>query len=178
MSHTTSKTWVSEETKEFETWTRIRDSMIYVAPRSPFVPTTFKEWLSHKVSRKEEDRHKIAQKLVTKQGKLSQTEGRANNIFRGKRLGDQLGLVLAAETIWKPSPEPKDGRQNACWPSHENISTRETTEQRRPLEQYSFDEVGKRMVNSSNGEAEIDVGSVVDLIGRSFLRDIEFGKTL
>ncbi|EEQ33621.1 hypothetical protein McanMca71_004610 [Microsporum canis] len=200
MSHTTSKTWVSAETKEFEAWAKIRDAMIYVAPKSPFVPTTFKEWLSLKLLRKEEDRHRVALSLATKQRKLNKAATKLDRVFRGKKLGDQLGLVLAAETIWGPSSDPGSGRWNASWPTHDEYKhegddrcrsgysrfpplPREIAndtvnwKQRKPVEQYPFDKVGKVMVKSCSGAAEISIGNAVGFIGRSFIRDLDFGKS-
>ncbi|EFE40300.1 conserved hypothetical protein [Trichophyton verrucosum HKI 0517] len=199
MSHTTSKTWVSEETREYEAWIRVRDSMSYVAPRSPFVPTTFKEWLVLRLLKKMEDKHKIAQSLAIKQQKLSKTATKTDKLFRGRRLRDRLGLVLAAETIWGPLSDPGSGRQNAYWPSrdefkHEGddrcrsgysrfpplprVLANETVnwKQRKPIAQYEFDKVGKVKTKDDNHATEISIAIAVRYIGKSFIRDLDFGK--
>ncbi|EFR03892.1 hypothetical protein MGYG_06890 [Nannizzia gypsea CBS 118893] len=199
MSHTTSKTWVSEETREYEAWARARDSMSYVAPKSPFVPATFKEWLALKLLKKEEDKRKIAQSLAMKQKKLNKITMKTDKLFRGKRLRDRLGLVLATETIWGPLSDPGSGRQNAYWPSREEFkhegddrcrsgysrfpplprvlaNATVNWKQRKPVIQYEFDEVGKVKAKGDDDATDISIANAVRLIGKSFIRDLDFGK--
>lgn len=199
MSHTTSKTWVSEETREYEAWMRVRDSMSYVVPRSPFVPTTFKEWLALRLFKKVEDKHRMARSLAIKQQKFCKTATKTDKLFRGRRLRDRLGLVLAAETIWGPLSDPGSGRQNAYWPSrdefkHEGddrcrsgysrfpplprVLANETVnwKQRKPIAQYEFDKVGKVKTKEDYNATDISIAAAVRYIGKSFIRDLDFGK--
>ncbi|WEW60836.1 hypothetical protein PRK78_006324 [Emydomyces testavorans] len=193
MSHTTSKTWVSPEAKEFETWAKVRDAISRISPRSPFAPKTFADWLAHRVAVKEDQLRNVASKIATVKKREGYEEVSLLPIFRGKQIEDQLALVLARETIWRPSLEPRPGRRIAPWPSYEEYKHEgddrnksgysrfpplprdpgnETVnwKQRKPLDQYVFDEVGRRTTADEEEKAPaVDETFAAELIGASFL---------
>lgn len=119
MSHTFSKTWVSEETKEYEIWARIRDEMARICPHSPFVPKMFKEWLRHRVAIKEYDSTEIMQRIIYKTKKDGAIVP-MDTVLGGRKFDDRRTLVLARESIWRvPAEEIRPGLVLAPWPTHE-----------------------------------------------------------
>lgn len=198
MSYTASKTWVSEETQEFENWVKIRDSMTRIAPKSPFIPRTFQEWLSYKVLKKEDDRQKALQALISKQRKSNDRAMGMKRIFEGKTVNDQLSLVLASKSIWRPSIGSAHTDKFAPWPTHEEYKHEgdyrsrsgysrfpplprepgnETVnwKQRKPLNQHLFDEVGRHVAREDD-ESDLSLGDIVEFIGSSFFGSLDMGK--
>lgn len=194
MSHTASKTWISDETREFEAWVKIRDSMSRISPKSPFVPKTFKEWLAYQVSKREEERQRIVRKIISKQANPKRKGRVVNPAMGGRLFDDQLALVLAKDTIWRPLQDRGRGRPRAPWPTHDEFKHEgddrnksgysrfpplprepgnETVnwKQRKPLKQTEFDEVGRPAVGSDEEKTGHLDGSALELLGVS-LQDI------
>ncbi|OAX83250.1 hypothetical protein ACJ72_02395 [Emergomyces africanus] len=168
MSHTASQTWLSNKTKEFEAWVRVRDMMEYVAPNSPFTPKTFEEWIAHRLAWMEEERGQLISQAITKR---MMANGRGEQVpvtpvLGGKELPDGRGLVLARETIWVSQRDYPTVRNWAPWPSYEELkhegddrsksgysrfpplprgrgNDTVNWKQRAPVKQYRFDEVGR-----------------------------------
>ncbi|KAK2735207.1 hypothetical protein FQN57_001312 [Myotisia sp. PD_48] len=198
MSYSASKTWVSEETKEFENWVKTRDSMMCIAPKSPFIPKSFREWLCYKVLKKEDERRKVLRDLTARQTRSDKKTARINRIFAGKILNDQLSLVLASKSIWSPLLGSANSGQFAAWPTYDEYKHEgddrnksrysrfpplprepgnETVnwKQRKPLDQHAFDELGRQLIRE-NDECETGLGDIAMFVGSSFLRFLDAGK--
>ncbi|PGH36838.1 hypothetical protein GX50_00295 [[Emmonsia] crescens] len=168
MSHTASQTWVSKKTKEREAWGRVRNMMVYVAPKSPFTPRTFRGWIAHRLAWMEEERGRIVSQAITRRANENGWSEQApvGPVLGGKKLPDGLALVLARETIWVRRRGYPSVRKLAPWPSYEELKHEgddrsksgysrfpplprgrgnETVnwKQRAPVKQRRFDEVGR-----------------------------------
>ncbi|EAS36114.1 uncharacterized protein CIMG_01468 [Coccidioides immitis RS] len=194
MSYSASKTWVSPQTKELETWTKIRDSIMRISPRSPFIPKTFADWLEHRVAIKEDQLRKVARKIARISGRDDRQEITIHPVLGVKEIEDRRALVLARETIWRQSLESFPGRRLAPWPSYEeykhegddrsksgyrrflplprdpgNVTV--NWKQRKPLPQYLFDEVGRRTTvdNEEDKEPGLDELLAMEFVGASLI---------
>lgn len=178
MSHTASKTWVSDEAKEYEIWSRTRDAMARISPGSPFMPKTFAEWIAHRLAKKEEDRNRAEEQIGQRESEKEESPAPVQPSFGGKQFEEQhLAPVLASESIWRSSEEPLPGRAQAPWPSLEEFKHEgddrsksnysrfpplprdpgnETVnwKQRKPLMQCPFDQVGFPTMTAAAPSAE------------------------
>ncbi|OJD14506.1 hypothetical protein AJ78_05156 [Emergomyces pasteurianus Ep9510] len=168
MSHTASQTWLSNKTKEFEAWGRVRDMMEYVAPKSPFTPKSFEEWIAHRLAWMEEERGRLVSQAITRRvmGSGRSEQNPVSLVLGGKELPDGLALILARETIWIPHKGDPSVRNSAPWPSYEELkhegddrsksgysrfpplprrcsNATVNWKQRVPVKQCLFDEVGR-----------------------------------
>src|SRR5438034_4695968 len=122
MAHTASKTWVSELTKEYEAFVKVRDSMGHVAPNSPFIPRTFADWIAHRIEVKEEEYNDITSKIALREATRNKSVLISERpVLKGREFGDHRALVLAMESIWISSVAPRPGRPQAPWPSYEEF---------------------------------------------------------
>ncbi|EEP80286.1 predicted protein [Uncinocarpus reesii 1704] len=193
MSYTASKTWISPQTKEIETWAKIRDSITRISPHSPFIPTTFSDWLAHRVAIKEDQLQKVTSKIEKIREREDDEDIPLLPVFGGKKMKDQLALVLAQKTIWRLGLEPPEGRHLAPWPSYDEYkhegddrnksgysrfpplprdpgNATVNWKQRKPLEQFLFDEVGRRATDDSEEQANTaDEPLAIELIGEALL---------
>ncbi|EEH20873.1 hypothetical protein PABG_03104 [Paracoccidioides brasiliensis Pb03] len=198
MSYTASQTWLSHETKEFEAWVKVRDSMVRIAPKSPFTPKSFVEWIAHRLARMEEERSRILKQAKTKRtSERGSTEKTfVNPVFGGKELSDGLALVLLRETIWVPLGQYPVTHNIAPWPSHEELKHEgddrnksgysrfpplprgpgnETVnwKQRPPLTQCSFDEVGRPRPGVESYKTQYLQSEMVEWIGNALLAELD-----
>lgn len=164
MAYTTSKTWLSEEAREYETWSRIRDNLGRVAPSSPFIPTNFQQWLDNRLQKNADEMQRTLAKIGDKINRRAHQP--VQRILGGKELNDYLSLVLARDSIWRCSSEPAPWRRLAIWPTYEEFKHEgddrfksgysrfpplprdpgnETVnwKQRKPLAQLPFDHIGQ-----------------------------------
>ncbi|KAK2800239.1 hypothetical protein FQN50_008203 [Emmonsiellopsis sp. PD_5] len=192
MSHTTSQTWLSEETREFEAWAKIRDAMVHVSPKSPFTPKSFEEWIDHRLKRTEEDHGRLASQITTRR---TSDNGGSSQVLGGKELWDGLALVLAQETIWVPLIRYPTGRRRAPWPSYEELKHEgddrnksgysrfpplprdpgnETVnwKQRAPLKQCQLDEVGRPVLATGDDPSQYLESEMLQLLGESLLVEL------
>lgn len=132
-SHTSSWTWVAPKSavqEEFEAWLVVEEAeweftreglteMDFIRS-SPFVPTTFNEWLQHRAGLLEDARKEGVRKLDA-----MKTAG-PDNVrilppFQGKQFWDNRGTVLSEQTIWTPNYMPTNDHPQAPWPSLEEM---------------------------------------------------------
>lgn len=119
-SHTASKTWLSIHAKERDVFTRFRDNCAHVAPRSPFTPVSWPEWVKQRLWAKEEAHQKAARRLEAKKRGLSSTRA-LSTAFNGRSFGDCRSSVLAMESIWLPELILPSGRPQALWPTNDEL---------------------------------------------------------
>lgn len=196
MSHTASKTWVSDETKEHEAFVKARDSMSHVVPRSPFVPWTFADWVAHRLATKEDAHRGAIRQIEARQSKVKPSKKiPLDPAMGGKIFDDNLACVLARESIWTNSESPVPGRPSAPWPIYEELKHEgddrnrsgfsrfpplprgpgnETVnwKQRSPLSQFLFDETGKPTMAGEEAPLETDDQMLV-LIGSEILTELD-----
>ncbi|KAI9931318.1 hypothetical protein AWENTII_004568 [Aspergillus wentii] len=196
MSHTASKTWVSEEAKEYDNFARIRDNYLHVAPNSPFIPRSWAEWISHRIFSKEEAHTEGLRRLtITKMYKMKETKELVQPAFSGKEFRDSLSSVLSLESIWLPSIENKLGRMQAPWPTNDELkhegAYRSTSgycrfpplprvpgnatvnwKQRCPVVPFQLDEVGVPTVKKDEAVPEVD-DTMVLLVGETLLKELD-----
>ncbi|EGC43254.1 conserved hypothetical protein [Histoplasma capsulatum var. duboisii H88] len=197
MSHTASHTWLSNETREFEAWARVRDMMVYVAPKSPFTPRTFGAWISHRLAWMEEERGRIFRQAMARQAieKGWREQVQVGPVLGGKKLPDGLALVLARETIWAPRRGYPSVHSFVPWPSYEELKHEgddrnksgysrfpplprgrgnETVnwKQRAPIKQYRFDEVGRPMLETTSVRIQDLEGEILRLVGGALLAEL------
>ncbi|PGG96772.1 hypothetical protein AJ79_09455 [Helicocarpus griseus UAMH5409] len=199
MSYSASRIWVSREKKEIEAWFKIQKPLQHVAPRSPFVPKTFEDWVAHKATWMGELANR-GNKVVAR--RAAEIAGRVRRApvglaLGGKKLPDGLALVLARGTIWVPLQKGghPGGQKLAPWPSYEELKHEgddrsksgysrfpplprdpgnETVnwKQRAPTKQCPFDEVG-RPVLAVDGDHEAYLESeMLPLVGSDLLSEL------
>ncbi|PGG98628.1 hypothetical protein GX51_06713 [Blastomyces parvus] len=201
MSHTVSQTWLSNETREFEAWVRVRNMMVYVAPKSPFTPRTFGAWIAHRLAWMEEERTRLfsqaLRKRVMERGLCEPAQ--VDPVLGGKKLPDGLALVLARETIWVPRRGYSSVGDLAPWPSYEELKHEgddrsrsgycrfpplprgrgnETVnwKQRAPVKQYRFDEVGRPVLGEGSVRLQYLEGEILRLVGNALLAELGWLK--
>ena len=192
-SYTASKTWRSIHAKERDAFARFRDNCAHVAPRSPFTPATWPEWLKHRLWAKEEAHRKAVFRLEAKRRALSSSRA-SLPAFSGRPFGDCRSSVLAMESIWVPELILPPGRPQAPWPTNDELkyegpyrhvsgfcrfhplprvpgNTTAHWRQRPPLAPFAFDRVGSPL-----RRAELPVGKdnrMCFLIGKELLEEID-----
>ncbi|KAL2372791.1 hypothetical protein BDBG_03525 [Blastomyces gilchristii SLH14081] len=200
MSHTASQTWLSTETREFEAWVRVRNTMMYVAPKSPFTPRTFGAWISHRLAWMEEKHSRLlcqALRRAIERGRCEPVQ--VGPVLGGKKLPDGLALVLARETIWVPRRAYPSIRDLAPWPSYEEFKHEgddrsksgycrfpplprghgnETVnwKQRMPVKQHRFDEVGRPALGAGSVRLQYLEGEILRLVGNPLLAELGWLK--
>ncbi|KLJ09257.1 hypothetical protein EMPG_15320 [Blastomyces silverae] len=200
MSHTASQTWLSNETREFEAWARVRNMMVYVAPKSPFTPRTFGAWIAHRLAWMEEEHSRLFRQALRRAIESGRCEPvQVGPVFGGKKLPDGLALVLARETIWVPREGYPSVRDLAPWPSYEELKHEgddrsksgycrfpplprgrgnETVnwKQRAPVKQYRFDQVGQPELGAGSVRLQYLEGEILTLVGNALLAELGWLK--
>ena len=130
MSHTFSKTWVSDEMKERD---RFCDTLrnlerMHLVRRSPFLPTTLAAWYVYRLESKEAEikamQRQLALRVAAVKAKKSikdQSGGRILPIFGGENFNDNRGAVLAFESIWCPWSVGTAEKPEAPWPTRDEM---------------------------------------------------------
>jgi len=196
MSYTASKTWVSDEAKEYDLFAKIRDNMPYIAPSSPFTPRTWAEWISHRLRMKEEAHREAVRRLEIKEAqKKMQTKEAIHSPLWGKEIQDYLSCVLSRESIWIPSTDSRPGRPQAPWPTYDELkhegyhrnksgysrfpplprvpgNPTVNWKQRSPLAQFPFDEVGRPTLTGEELPPETD-DMMMSLVGKELLEELD-----
>ncbi|PGH27273.1 hypothetical protein AJ80_00983 [Polytolypa hystricis UAMH7299] len=196
MSHTASKTWVSKETKEYEAWTKVRDSVVHISPLSPYIPKSFGEWIALKIAQKEAICSRIARRIATRNETRDHAAVIAVSPALGvKELSDNLSLVLARETIWVPVERYPADRLLAAWPTIDELKHEgddrsksgysrfpplprdpgnETVnwKQRSPLAQRPFDDVGRPIIADGGVPPNYPEQEMLRLVGDGLLADL------
>lgn len=130
MSHTFSKTWVSEEMKERDRYFDTLQNLerMHLVPRSPFLPTTLATWYAYRLESKaaeiQEMKRKIALRAAAAKAKKRATDpsgGRILPIFGGKTFNDNRSAVLALESIWCPWSVGTAEKPEAPWPTRDEM---------------------------------------------------------
>lgn len=123
MTHGTSNVWVSELMREHDRYKRFLKQLQHVAPKSPFLPTNFREWLELREAI-------LEQKAADEKRKSNQAESvEATNTgggkekvkrkpaFDGKEFIDSRSSVLARQSIWALSAPDEPVRSHTPWPT-------------------------------------------------------------
>lgn len=187
---------MSESTKEYEAFVKVRDSMTYIAPNSPFVPPTFADWIAHRIEVKEEEYKDIASKIALREATRNKSaQFPLRPILKGREFEDHRALVLAMESIWISSLAPRPGRPQAPWPSYEELkhegddrsrsgysrfpplprdpgNITVNWKQRSPLRQFRFDEVGRPSM-PFDGSSYQHEGGTLYLIGQALFSELD-----
>ena len=197
MSHTASKTWCSEHAKEYESFAKARCNYSYVAPRSPVVPRTWPEWIKHRLFIQEQAQAQELRRLAIKTLVTSIQETEEDHLppFADKTFEDHLSSVLARESIWLPSYTSPPDKQQAPWPTREELkheaNQRSTSgfygflplprapenhtvswKQCTPIAPFKFDEVGCLGAEEEDYIPETDE-TMLSLVGEYLLRELD-----
>lgn len=171
---------------------KAKENIGRVSPMSPFIPKTFGEWISQKLRQKENKCRHASLQIRTKQ---KTTSINVKPLLEGKILNDHMGTVLCRETIWVPIERYQSDRPVAPWPTadefkHEGDDRSKSGfarfpplprdpgnatvnwKQRRPLNQSSFDEIGRPKVIMDKEGASPEK-EMIELIGRQLLEEFE-----
>lgn len=190
-----SLTWVSDDTKERDSFRRMRMNVGYMSPDSPFVPVDIKEWLDHRVEIVEENIEKINRAIsLRRKEKASACKVNIQPALGGRRLEDFRSTVLAQTTIWRPGELDNPSRPQAPWPDsserkHEGYQRVRSGysrfpplprvpgnptvnwKQRSPIMAYEFDQVGlPAILQEASTEDDLNMES---MIGESLFREID-----
>lgn len=123
ISHTASKGWFSEQSREYEAFSRARCNYGHIAPLSPVLPRTWSEWIKHRIFVEEETQSQGLRRLAIKKlmKRIQISEAEYEPPFADKTFEDHLSSVLARESIWLPSYTGPPDREQARWPTHEEM---------------------------------------------------------
>lgn len=123
ISHTASKGWFSEQSREYEAFSRARCNYGHIAPLSPVLPRTWSEWIKHRIFVEEETQSQGLRRLAIKKlmKRIQISEAEYEPPFADKTFEDHLSSVLARESIWLPSYTSPPDREQARWPTHEGM---------------------------------------------------------
>ncbi|KAL1969526.1 hypothetical protein VTN77DRAFT_8964 [Rasamsonia byssochlamydoides] len=193
----TSRTWVSDEVREFETYTRVQANMVHIAPDSPFVPTSWAEWLAHRLLMKEEAyKEGLRQLAIKMERKTSGCKEIVQPTFGGKVFLDIFSSVLSRESIWRPGEVELPARgEHAPWPDQDELkhegyqrsrsgynrfpplprvpgNATVNWKQRAPIVPFEFDAVGRPTMSREEVAPEND-DMMSFLIGNSILQELE-----
>lgn len=194
-SHTASKTWISDEAKEREAFSRFRANLLHIAPHSPFVPRTWIEWLKQRLWLKEETHRRELHRLKIWEVERAQPRQPVHQALAGQEFEDTRSSVLAMESIWLPSLRFQIRRPTAPWPTidelkyegmYRNISGfcrfhplprvpgNKTAHWRNrpPLRAFPFDQVGSPIRRWGEPPVTVD-GKMMLLIGGSLLEELD-----
>ncbi|KAK5690141.1 hypothetical protein LTS12_028822, partial [Elasticomyces elasticus] len=123
ISHTASKGWFSEQSREYEAFSRARCNYGHIAPLSPVLPRTWSEWIKHRIFVEEGTQSQGLRRLAIKKlmKRIQISEAEYEPPFADKTFEDHLSSVLARESIWLPSYTGPPDREQARWPTHEEM---------------------------------------------------------
>lgn len=196
MSHTASKTWVSVEAKEYETFNKVRENVSHVAPNSPFVPQSWPEWIAHRLAVKEDSQNEIVRRLTARESeRKAEIKARVSLALGGKGFDDYLTRVLSQDSIWIPSTAERLDRPQAPWPCHDELkhegyhrsrsgynrfpplprvpgNVTVNWKQRAPLTQFPFDEVGRPTMACEEKPPEMEEEMML-LIGYELMKELD-----
>lgn len=117
--------WVSPLIAEYERWQIVKHNLksMELIPRSPFVPTTFSEWLIHRAEMNEICAKELSKKLANREAEAEATRfrERIRAALFGEKFDDGRSGVLAQETIWAPWSRPTTDRPQASWPCYQEM---------------------------------------------------------
>ena len=123
MSYSNSQTWRSQSLTFYQEWKRVHNNLRKIRfDRSPFVPTTFDEYLAHQVAHKnmlsDESREKLHQYEVDLS--VKQRLGLASDpppmVWGGEMFCDGRLGVLGHQTVWAHLWEANEEHPLAEWP--------------------------------------------------------------
>lgn len=197
MSHTTSKMWHSDQSKEYEAFARACCNYSYIAPLSPVVPRSWPEWIKHRLLIQEEAQSQELRRLAIKTlvSRIQETIEEYQPPFADKTFEDHLSSVLARESIWLPSYTAPPDREQAPWPTHDEMkhegNQRSKSEhcrflplprapgestsnwkQRNPIVPFQFDEVGHLDAKEDGPAPETDQTMLL-LVGSFLLKELD-----
>lgn len=120
------RTWVSPVIAEYERWQVVKNNLksMELIPRSPFVPRTFSEWLTHRQEMKEINIKGLKRKIKDREAiaALGQDQEHVKKAFAGKDFKkDGNSGVLALKTVWTPWNNSKLDRPQAPWPCQQEM---------------------------------------------------------
>ena len=119
------KIWMSPLIAEYERWQNVKQSLqsMELIPRSPFVPTTFSEWLIHRAEMNEINAQELSKKLANREAEAEadRFRERVRAALNGKLFDDGRSGVLSQETVWAPWSRPTIQRPQASWPCHQEM---------------------------------------------------------
>ena len=126
MSHTASRSWISDEVREKENFMKLRDLLGHFVPRSPLIPQTLPEWLTFKVASTVAKVAAMRNRVETREA-LKSTDQRYIGSTMISKIQPALQLpqdfrsaVLALPTIWV-SGAADPYRLQAPWPEYEEL---------------------------------------------------------
>lgn len=125
MSHSFSKKWVSDQIRENETYKRVSGHFRHIAPKSPVLPTSFKDWLAHQHAMVEQNKANKQQKMQQRIDELGlrKREGKRSEpkpAFNVAKFNDGGSSVLAMRTIWLPR-DIEPAKPHTPWPSDDEL---------------------------------------------------------
>lgn len=199
MSYTTSRMWRSDQSKEYEAFARARCNYTHIAPLSPVVPRTWPEWIKHRLLIQEEAQSQELRRLAIKTlvSRIQETIEEYQPPFADKTFEDHLSSVLARESIWLPSYTAPPDREQAPWPTHDEMKHEENQrgksgycrflplprtpgeftsnwKQRSPIVPFQFDEVGHLNGEEEEGSPEHETDeNMLLLVGNFLLKELE-----
>lgn len=190
-----SLTWVSDDTRERDSFRRMRLNVGHMSPNSPFVPVDMNGWLTHRLEIVEDNMRKLNRAIFLRRTeKASACNDNIRPALEGRRLGDFRSTVLAQKTIWRPDELNNPSRPQAPWPDsserkHEGYQRVRSGysrfpplprvpgnptvnwKQRSPIAAYEFDQVGRPVI-LKEVPTENDPNTE-SMIGESFLKEID-----
>lgn len=197
MSHTASRTWCSDQSREYEAFARARCNYTHIAPFSPVLPRTWPEWIKHRLFIQEETQSQELRRLAIKTllSKIQETDEEHQPPFADKTFEDHLSSVLARESIWLPSYTAPPDRQQAPWPSYDEMKQEGNVRgksgysrflplprvpgkstgnwwQRNPIVPFKFDEVGQLNAKEEDFVPDTDE-TMMFLVGRYLLKELD-----
>ncbi|EEA20203.1 conserved hypothetical protein [Talaromyces marneffei ATCC 18224] len=190
-----SLSWVSDKTRERDSFRRIRLNIGHTAPNSPLVPVDMNGWLTHRVEVVEDNIERMNRAIeLRRMEKVSFFKANIQTALDGRRFGDFRSTVLAQTTIWRPDEVSNPSRPQAPWPDsgerkHEGYQRVRSGysrfpplprvpgnptvnwKQRSPIAAYELDKVGLPVIlQEATTENDPNTES---MIGESLLREID-----
>lgn len=189
-----SLTWASNETRERDSFRRMRSNIGHVAPNSPFVPTDMKSWLKHRVEVMENNIKSTDRAIALRRAeKASSCHVNIQSALGGRQFGDFRSTVLARSTIWRPDEVNYPSRPQAPWPDsserkHEGYQRVRSGysrfpplprvpgnptvnwKQRSPITPYDLDRVGLPVMQDAYSENDSNMES---MIGTSLIQELD-----
>lgn len=130
ISHTSSRTWVSDTMKERDIFLDIFKNLerMYLIPRSPFLPTTLGQWYVHRLGLIEEAKRaelrKIRLRIAANKAKKCAANPSSMSIlpaFGGRSFSDNRSAVIAMNSIWSPWYTATAEKPEAAWPTRSEM---------------------------------------------------------
>jgi len=109
-----------------------------VAPESPFIPRSWKDWVAHRLEVKEVGQKSIQNRISAKETyNRRESRARVMPLLNGKVWKDNFGAVVAFETVFVPWYKSSEDRVEPPWPNYEEFKhegdDRERSKYRRQL---------------------------------------------